>query len=131
MNLALTYLTIAIGSALGGLARFICGGLAAAFWGVAFPWGTILINLLGSFVIGLFATLTGSEGRLLVGTLGRQFVMIGLCGGYTTFSAFSLESLALLQSGRAVAARGNVLLSLVLCLGAVWIGHVVARGINR
>jgi fluoride exporter len=131
MNPLAAYLVIGLGSALGGVARYGCGVLAAALWPVAFPWMTILINILGSFVIGLFATLTGPDGRLLVGTLWRQFVMVGLCGGYTTFSAFNLESLALLRSGRPLAAGANVGLSLTLCLVAVWLGHRIARRLNQ
>lgn len=131
MKLLLTYLVIGIGSALGGVARYGFGLAAAALWGHGFPWGTILINILGSFVIGGFATLTGPDGRLYVGPLGRQFVMVGLCGGYTTFSAFSLESLELLQQGRGAAALANIALSLVLCLLAVWLGHAIAQKVNE
>lgn len=131
MNLLVTYIVIGIGSALGGLARYGTGMLAVALLGPAFPWGTILINILGSFIIGGFATLTGPDGRVYVGPLGRQFVMVGLCGGYTTFSAFSLESFALLQQGRLLAAGANIALSLVLCLPAAWLGHVLAQKANR
>ncbi len=131
MNLLVAYLVIGIGSALGGLARYGTGALAVALWGAVFPWGTILINILGSLVIGGFATLTGPDGRIYIGSLGRQFVMIGLCGGYTTFSSFSLESLQLLQQGRPLAAGANIALSLVLCLLAVWIGHVLAQRANK
>jgi CrcB protein len=131
MNPVAAYLSIGVGSALGGAARYGCGLLAAALWPVAFPWMTIVINIIGSFVIGLFATLTGPDGRLLVGTLGRQFVMVGLCGGYTTFSAFSLETYDLLRAGRAPAAGANIVLSLALCLIAVWLGHRIARRLNR
>ena len=125
------YLVIGLGSALGGVARYGCGVLAAALWPVAFPWMTIVINILGSFVIGMFATLAGPDGRLLVGTLWRQFVMVGLCGGYTTFSSFSLETFVLLRAGRPLAAGANVVLSLVLCLAAVWFGHRAARRLNQ
>ena len=131
MNLLVAYLVIGIGSALGGLARYGTGALAVALCGAVFPWGTILINILGSLVIGGFATLTGPDGRIYIGSLGRQFVMIGLCGGYTTFSSFSLESLQLLQQGRPLAAGANIALSLVLCLLAVWIGHVLAQRANK
>ncbi|HWI29439.1 MAG TPA: fluoride efflux transporter CrcB [Stellaceae bacterium] len=131
MNLLVTYLVIGIGSALGGLARYGCGLLAVALWGAGFPWGTLLINIIGSLVIGGFATLTGPDGRVLVGSLGRQFVMIGLCGGYTTFSSFSLETLSLLQHGRLAAAAAYIALSLVLCLLGVWIGHALARKANK
>lgn len=131
MNPLITYLVIAIGSALGGLARYGCGLLAVALWGALFPWGTIIINLVGSFVIGGFATLTGPDGRVYVSPLGRQFVMVGLCGGYTTFSAFSLETLDLLQRGRPLAAAANVGLTLLLGLSAVWLGHAIAQRVNR
>jgi fluoride exporter len=130
MNLLVTYLVIALGSALGGLARYGCGLLAVALWGPAFPWGTLIINIVGSFVIGGFATLTAPEGRVYVSPLGRQFVMVGLCGGYTTFSAFSLETLGLLQR-RPLAGAAYIALSLVLCLLAVWLGHALARKANE
>jgi fluoride exporter len=131
MNPLITYLVIGIGSALGGLARYGCGLVAVALWGALFPWGTIIINLVGSFVIGGFATLTGPDGRVYVSPLGRQFVMVGLCGGYTTFSAFSLETLDLLQRGRPLAAAANIALSLLFGLSAVWLGHVIAQRVNR
>jgi CrcB protein len=131
MHLFATYLVIAIGSALGGLARYWTGFLAAAVWGAGFPWGTVIINAVGSFIIGGFATLTGPDGRLPVRLLGRQFVMVGLCGGYTTFSSFSLETLDLLRAGRQLAAAAYIGVSLVLCLLAVWVGHSVAQIINR
>ena len=131
MNPLAAYFVIGLGSALGGVARYGCGVLAAALWPLTFPWMTILINILGSFVIGLFATLAGPDGRLLVATLWRQFVMVGLCGGYTTFSAFSLETVALLRAGRPLAAGANVLLSLALCLIAVWLGHRIAHRLNQ
>lgn len=131
MNVFVTYLGIAIGSALGGLARYGCGVLAVAWLGPAFPWGTIFINILGSFVIGWFATLTGPDGRLLVSSVIRQFVMVGICGGYTTFSSFSLETVTLLQRGNPSGAIANVGLSLMLCLAAVWVGHKVAESANE
>jgi fluoride exporter len=131
MNLLRTYLVIGFGSVLGGLARYGCGLLAVAWFGAAFPWGTLFINVLGSFVIGGFATLTGASGRIYVGPLGRQFVMVGLCGGYTTFSTFSLDSFALLQRGRPFAAAANTALSLALSLLAVWLGHWLAQKVNE
>lgn len=130
MNLFLIYAVIGTGSALGGVARYGLGILAVSLWGPEFPWGTIIINAVGSFVIGFFATITGPEGRLLVGTLARQFVMIGFCGGFTTFSAFSLETVSLLWSGRATAAAINASLSVIVCLVAVWIGYALAKKLN-
>ena len=95
------------------------------------PWGTLIVNVTGSFVIGFFNTLTGPDGRLLVGGTARQFVMIGVCGGYTTFSSFSLQTLSLAQEGEWLQAGGNILLSVVLCLVAVWLGHILAASLNQ
>ncbi|HJS30488.1 MAG TPA: fluoride efflux transporter CrcB [Alphaproteobacteria bacterium] len=125
------YFWIAFGSALGGVARYWCSGVVAAAFGETFPWGTILVNVAGSFVIGFFGTLTAPDGRLFVSSDMRQFVMAGLCGGYTTFSSFSVQTLNLLQDGEWLRAGGNVVLSVVLCLAAVWAGHVMAAGINQ
>jgi fluoride exporter len=125
-----SYFWIAVGSALGGMARFWCSGLAARMFGETFPWGTLIINVLGSFVIGFFATLTGPDGRVVAGTTARQFVMVGICGGYTTFSSFSLQTLNLMNDGEWLQAGGNVTGSVVLCLVAVWAGHALAVGLN-
>ena len=125
-----SYIWIAIGSAIGGVARYWCSGVAARLVGETFPWGTIVVNILGSFIIGFFATLTGPDGRVYVGTLGRQFVMIGICGGYTTFSSFSLQTLNLANDGEWLAAGANITASVVLCLIAVWSGHVLAVSLN-
>ena len=125
------YFWVAFGSALGGVARYWCSGVVAAAFGETFPWGTILVNVAGSFVIGFFGTLTAPDGRLFVSSDMRQFVMAGLCGGYTTFSSFSVQTLNLLQDGEWLRAGGNVVLSVVLCLAAVWAGHVMAAGINQ
>ncbi len=95
----ITYLWIAVGSALGGVARFGCSSLMAHWIGETFPWGTLVVNIAGSFVIGFFASMTGPDGRLLVSPDMRQFVMVGFCGGYTTFSSFSLQTLNLLRDG--------------------------------
>ena len=126
-----SYFWVAFGSALGGIARFWCSGFVAAVIGETFPWGTLLINVIGSFVIGLFATLTGTDGRLLVGSLARQFVMVGLCGGYTTFSSFSLQTLNLVNDGEWFRAGANIVLSVALCLLGVWIGHIMALALNH
>ncbi|MBV9635171.1 MAG: fluoride efflux transporter CrcB [Methylobacteriaceae bacterium] len=125
------YLGIAIGSALGGAARYWLSGFVANRVGETFPWGTILVNVTGCFVIGLFATLTGPEGRLLVSGTVRQFVMIGICGGYTTFSSFSLQTLNLMRDREWLFAGANIALSVILCMLAVWLGHLAAEAINR
>jgi CrcB protein len=125
-----SYFWIAIGSALGGMARYWCSGIAARLIGETFPWGTIIVNIVGSFIIGFFATLTGPDGRVFADTLTRQFVMIGFCGGYTTFSSFSLQTLALLQDGEWLLASANIALSVIACLLAVWAGYALAASIN-
>ena len=124
------YLWIAVGSALGGMARYWCSGVAARLIGETFPWGTIIVNIVGSFIIGFFAALTGPDGRVYVGTTARQFVMVGFCGGYTTFSSFSLQTLSLMNDGEWFRAGANVGLSVLCCMVAVWIGHLTAMSMN-
>ena len=122
---------VAVGGAIGSLGRFWLGVLFAAWIDSRFPWATLAANVSGCFVIGFFATLTGPDGRLLVAPTMREFVMIGICGGYTTFSAFSLQSLTLAQQGDWLRAGVNVAASVVLCLVAVWLGHLAAAAINQ
>jgi len=124
------YFWIAIGNAIGGVARYWCSGVAARLIGETFPWGTLIVNVVGSFIIGFFATLTGPDGRVFVGTTARQFVMVGLCGGYTTFSSFSLQTLTLMSDGEWLQASFNIASSVVLCLLAVWLGHIAAFSLN-
>ena len=121
---------IFIGSGLGGAARWWASDLIANRFGETFPWGTLFVNVSGSFAIGMFATLTATEGRWLVGPTGRSFFMTGICGGYTTFSSFSLQTLTLAQNGQWLYAGGNAALNTILCLAAVWLGHMVATLIN-
>ena len=123
-------LWIFIGSGLGGLARWGASGLIANRFGQTFPWGTLFVNVSGSFVIGLFATVTGPEGRWLAAPTFRQFFMLGICGGYTTFSSFSLQTLTLAQDGEWFRAAANSVLSVALCLAGVWAGHLIAAAIN-
>lgn len=125
-----TYLWIALGGALGSVARYGCSSLAARWIGETFPWGTIIVNVVGSFIIGLFATLTGPDGRFIASPDARQFVMVGLCGGYTTFSSFSLQTLNLVRDGELAQAGGNIVISVAACLAAVWLGAVAAAAIN-
>jgi CrcB protein len=126
----LTYLLVAIGGALGSVARFWVGGVIGARFGETFPWGTILINITGSFVIGAIFSLTDTGGRWLAPPTTRVFLMTGICGGYTTFSSFSLQTLTLAQRGEWFKAGANCVLSLVLCLVAVWLGSALALKIN-
>jgi fluoride exporter len=125
-----TFIWVTLGGAIGTAARYLLSGLVAETIGETFPWGTLIINVTGSFVIGFFAALTGPDGRVLVGATGRQFVMTGLCGGYTTFSAFSLQTLNLVHDGEWLYAGAYIGSSVVLCLLAVWIGYILATAIN-
>jgi CrcB protein len=123
-------MVVALGGALGSVARYWFSGVVAHQFGERFPWGTLLVNISGSFAIGLFYSLTESEGSWQVPPTWRQFFMIGICGGYTTFSSFSLQTLSLARDGQWFRAGANAVLSLVLCLLAVWLGHVIAMSFN-
>jgi CrcB protein len=125
------YLWIAIGSALGGAARYWCYGIMARMLGETFPWGTLTVNIVGCSFIGFFATMTAPDGRLFIGSPVRQFVMPGVCGGFTTFSTFSLETLNLARDGEWLKAAANVTASVGLCLVGVWLGHALATVLNE
>lgn len=127
----MTYLWVALGSALGGVGRYWLSGLIARSIGEVFPWGTVFVNVTGSFVIGFVAFLTAADGRFIVHPDVRIFILVGLCGGYTTFSSFSLQTLMLLRDGDVVRAGLNIAGSVVLCLGAVWLGAVAGLLLNR
>jgi fluoride exporter len=125
------YLWVGLGSALGGMARYWCYGFLARTAGETFPWGTFAVNVIGCWFIGLFATLTGPEGRWLAPSQTRMFVMTGICGGFTTFSTFSLETLNLVRDGEWMKAAANVAGSVALCLLGVWLGHALAVAITE
>ena len=116
---------VIIGSALGGMARYGVSGGVARRIGETFPWGTLTVNVVGSFVIGLFAALVAPGGALGGGRMVGAFVMTGLCGGYTTFSSFSLQTLNLARDGEWPRALANIVASIVLCLLAVWAGSAL------
>lgn len=128
----LAYLWVAIGGALGSVARFWLSDLVAVKFGQSFPWGTLVVNFTGSFVIGLIGALASSEGRMdsQSRAFATLFVMYGVCGGYTTFSSFSLATLKQLQEGQWLYAGGNVILSVGLCLIAVWLGYALGATFN-
>jgi fluoride exporter len=123
-------LWIFVGGCLGSLARWGASGFIANRLGQTFPWGTLAVNVTGSFIIGLLATATGPDGRWMAPASFRQFFMLGICGGYTTFSSFSLQTLSLAEDGEWFKAVGNAVLSLVLCLVGVWLGHVLVLELN-
>jgi CrcB protein len=125
------YFWVAVGGAIGSMARLWLGVKVTLLTGLAFPWGTILVNIIGSLVIGFVATLTGPSGRVVVPVNAQAFVMVGLCGGFTTFSAFSVQTLELARDGRLMQAGANIILSVVLCLTAVALGHWLAALFGR
>jgi len=125
------YLLIALGGALGSVSRFYISNLfATTHLGSVFPLGTMAINVTGSLVIGFIWTCTGPDGRWFATPELRTFLMVGFCGGYTTFSSFSLQTLTLAQEGEWLHAGVNIVGSVVLCLVAVWLGHVAGAAVN-
>jgi CrcB protein len=125
------YLAVGGGAALGSVARAAVSLALLALLGPGFAWGTLVVNVLGSFLIGLYATLTEPDGRLMAGPALRQFVLAGFCGGFTTFSIFSLETVFLAARGAWGLAALTVGLSPILWLLAVWIGYRLGLRINR
>ncbi len=126
----MTYVWVALGGALGSVARFAIATVLAERLAHSFPWLTLLVNATGSLAIGFLASL-GARGVQALATDGaRSFLLVGILGGYTTFSAFSLQTLQLAQKGELVSALAYVALSLLFCLGGValgyWLGAVVA-----
>ena len=128
-NGAVLYVCVAVGGMLGSLARYLASLLIPAVSG--FPFATLFVNITGSFIIGFYGTLSGPDGRLFASTRQRQFVMTGFCGGYTTFSAFSLDTFRLVHGGMTKMALSNIAVSVVTWLLAVWLGHVLASRLNR
>ena len=125
----LNYVWVMAGGALGTGARLWASGIVARQFGEFFPFGTLAVNVTGSFIIGFFAALTDPQGPFLIPPRYRQFFMMGVCGGYTTFSSFSLQTLDLAQDGDWLKAGLNTLLSFVCCLIAVWLGRILAMSI--
>lgn len=130
-EMALLYIAVTAGSVIGSVLRALASFAALAWAGPAFPWGTLFVNVVGSFVIGFYATITGPDGRIFAGTYQRQFVMTGLCGGFTTFSIFSLETFQTLHAGRFAAAGLYIGVSVTTWLASVWLGHALASRLNR
>lgn len=119
------YAAVGLGSALGGVLRWLISDLLQGPPGAGLPWGTLWVNASGSFLIGLYAALVAPGGRWSHGLAARLFFMTGLCGGYTTFSIFSLEAIMLLQDGRGGLAGAYIGASLLLWLAGVWAGYAL------
>jgi fluoride exporter len=130
----MSYLWVGIGGAAGSMLRFWLNGLVSnTAFGAIFPLGTMVINITGSFVIGIFGAMTSPESRFDPHwrSLAVQLLMVGLCGGYTTFSSFSLQTLNLARDGEWLFAGWNIVLSVVLCLAGVWLGYTLGEMINK
>ncbi len=125
------YLAISLGGIIGSVLRALSSLAALALAGDGFPWGTLFVNVVGSFVIGFYAAATGPGGRMFASTYQRQFVMTGICGGFTTFSTFSLEAFLLLESGRYLLAGCYIAISMVCSLAFAWAGHALSSRFNR
>ena len=123
-------LLVALGGALGSAARYLCSLGLSRWLGETFPWGTLCVNVVGSFVIGFYFILTAPNGRLLISSDWRVFVTVGICGGFTTFSSFSLQTLLLLRDGELLLAGLNAFGSFTLCMAAVWLGVLCATALN-
>jgi fluoride exporter len=126
----LNYILIALGSAIGGVGRYWLSGVVDNRIGHSFPWGTLSVNVTGSLAIGFLASVTAPEGRFFVSPYARNFLMLGICGGYTTFSSFSLQTLNLIRDKEWLYAGCNAVFSLVLCLMSVWLGSMLAGLVN-
>jgi CrcB protein len=127
----LNYFTIMLGGAIGTGARYWLSGIVGQRYGEFFPIGTLIVNITGCFVVGVFAGLTEPPSPVLISPTLRQFFMIGLCGGYTTFSSFGLQTLTLAENGEFLKAGLNAALSLVFCILAVWIGRALAVAVTQ
>jgi fluoride exporter len=127
----MTYLWVAIGGALGSMMRYGFSGVIARMTGGTFPYGTMFVNVTGALLIGIFASISAPQSRFFVPAPARMLLMTGICGGYTTFSTFSLESFNLLREGDLGPALANMLLSVILCMLAVWIGYSTALILSR
>jgi CrcB protein len=121
----MSYLVVMAGGALGSAARMWMSLFCAVRFGETFPVGTLAVNALGCLVIGAFSALTGPDGVILTSPLIRQFVMIGVLGGFTTFSSFGLQTISLMGDGEWLYAALNVVLSVAVCLAFVWLGIIL------
>jgi CrcB protein len=119
------YAIVALGSAVGGCARYALGGWISDRAGATFPWGTFVVNVTGCFVLGFF--MTAALERLDIDPRWRLLVAVGVCGGYTTFSAFAYETSKLVAGRDYLFAGANVVSSAFAGLAAVWCGTALAR----
>lgn len=125
------WLAVALGGALGALLRYLASVAALSLAGPAWPWGTLFANVAGSLLIGLYARLTGEGGRIRASLATHHFVITGFCGGFTTFSIFSLETLLLFEAGAVARGSAYIAVSLLTWLLAAWLGDRLGDRLNR
>lgn len=125
------YLLIALGSAIGGAARHWAAQFVGARMGETFPWGTLAVNASGALLIGLLGALSRPNALWHVSPDARLFLMVGVLGGFTTFSAFSLQTLILVREGEGLFAAAYVIGSVIVCLLAVWAGFAAAASLGQ
>lgn len=118
-------LFIAVGGAIGAVLRYLGSTAVYAWLGRGFPYGTLFVNVLGSLIMGVLAILLIE--RISTGPELRALLLIGLLGSFTTFSTFSIETLNLIEQGGLIKAGLNILLSVILCLAAAWVGTLIGR----
>jgi CrcB protein len=124
------YLLAGMGGAIGSVCRVLMSNFVTRFAGDEFPFGTVVVNVTGAILMGLLAGYGESEpGKLLFSQSARTFLMIGVMGGYTTFSSFSLQTFLLIEQGNLTGAFLNVLLSVLLCVAGIWLGFITIRSI--
>ncbi|MEI6321848.1 MAG: fluoride efflux transporter CrcB [bacterium] len=122
------YLLAGLGGAIGSIGRVMMSNIVSRWIGEDFPFGTIVVNVTGALLMGLLAGYSVTDpGKLIFSPPARTFLMIGVLGGYTTFSSFSLQTFLLLEQGNIIGAFLNVLLSVLLCVAAVWVGFLTIR----
>ena len=123
----MNYLWIALGAIVGASARYFLSGYIARVFSTTFPYGTLLINVTGSLLIGFFLVLAGE--RMLLDPRWRLLVAIGFCGSYTTFSSYAFESFSLFEQGHYLLFAYNVMANNILCLAGVLAGAMIARSL--
>jgi CrcB protein len=121
----INYLIVSLGAAIGGALRYWLSNLSYKFFPVTFPYGTLAVNIIGSFLLGLIIFIF--DEKELISSQLKIFLTIGLCGGFTTFSTFSLETFYLIKDSEYLLAAANIILSTMLCIAGVFLAYIVSK----